>query len=186
MDQYMVYIHNQLELMVAKGNPKKIKGPQDLGRDDLVQSHPNPISEGIFTFYGSAMLKQLGLFEKVTGGKECKECWAVPGKVWFTQRHHRETPDRLEKGEADVGIVWTSEVKHAQAEGRKVEGVAIPAPLNMSKEASYVIGALKTGRNQANAKRYLDYLATNTAQDIYAKYGFAKATTDELKLSAIK
>ena len=88
MDTHAIYIHNKLELMVAKGNPKNIAGAEDLARDDLVQSHPNPLTEGIFKFYGSAMLKDLGLREKVTGNAECKGCWAVEGKTWFTQRHH--------------------------------------------------------------------------------------------------
>jgi hypothetical protein len=54
----------------------------------------------------------------------------VPGKTWFTSRHHRETPHRLENGEADVGIVWATEVAYAKKEGRPIEGVAIPAPYN--------------------------------------------------------
>ena len=37
MDEHAIYIHNKLELMVAEGNPKDIKGPEDLGRDDLAQ-----------------------------------------------------------------------------------------------------------------------------------------------------
>jgi len=105
MDDYMIYIHNQLELMVAAGNPKGIKGVQDLARDDLVQSHPNPLTEGIFKFYGSQMLKDAGLYDKVTGGAMCKGCWAVKDKTWFTTRHHRDTPFRIENGEADVDIV---------------------------------------------------------------------------------
>ncbi|MDH5650076.1 MAG: substrate-binding domain-containing protein [Gammaproteobacteria bacterium] len=185
MDQFMIYTHNKLELMVAAGNPKKIGGPKDLGRDDLVQSHPNPLTEGIFKFYGSEMLKDLGLHEKVTGSKECKECWAVDGKTWFTARHHRETPHRIENGEADVGIVWTTEVVHAKKEGRKIEGVAIPEPYNKVDKVGYAIGAYKTGKNQKNAERYLAYLATDDAQNIYAKYGFIKAKADELKLKAI-
>jgi len=185
MDDYMIYIHNKLELMVAKGNPKGIKGPEDLGRDDLVQSHPNPLTEGIFKFYGSQMLKDLGLFDKVTGGKECKSCWAVEGKTYFTSRHHRETPHRIENGKADVGIVWTTEVKHAATENRNVEGVSIPAPYNMGHKVGYAIGILKNGRNQENAKRYLDYLASDAAQNIYASYGFVKATADDLKLKPI-
>ena len=72
VDKYMIYTRNKLELMVKKGNPKNIKGVEDLGRDDIVQSHPNPITEGIFKFYGSEMLKDLDLHAKVTGGKECK------------------------------------------------------------------------------------------------------------------
>jgi len=181
MEDHAIYIHNKLELMVAEGNPKGIKGAEDLGRDDLVQSHPNPLTEGIFKFYGSEMLKDLGLHEKVTGGAECRSCWAVEGKTWFTSRHHRETPDRIEKGEADVGIVWTTEVVHAKAEGRPVDGVAIPAPLNKQDKVNYAIGVMTNGRNQDNGFRYLDYLATDEAQAIYEKYGFLRATAEELQ-----
>ncbi len=182
MDSYMIYTHNKLELMVAKGNPKGIEGPQDLGRDDLVQSHPNPLTEGIFKFYGSAMLKDMGLYEKVTANAECRSCWAIEGKTWFTARHHRETPDRIEKGEADVGIVWVTEVVEAKKHGRKIDGVAIQAPLNKADEVGYAIGRLKTGRNAENAEQYLAYLATDAAQAIYAKYGFVPATPAELTL----
>ena len=182
MDSYMIYIHNKLELMVASGNPNGIKGPADLSRDDLVQSHPNPLTEGIFKFYGAAMLKDMGLYEKVTANAQCKKCWAIEGKTWFTARHHRETPDRIENGKADVGIVWTTEIIEAKKHGRKIDGVAIPAPLNKSDVVAYAIGALKSGRNQENARRYLDYLATDKAQDIYAKYGFVKARAEERKL----
>ncbi len=185
MKDYMVYTHNKLELMVAKGNPKNIRGAQDLGRDDLVQSHPNPLTEGIFKFYGTQMLKDLGLYEKVTNDQKCKGCWAVPGKTWFTERHHRETPHRIENGQADVGIVWTTEVKHAQAENRKVDGVSIAAPHNMSHKVGYAIGTLTSARNKDNASAYLAYLATDAAQDIYAKYGFVKASADELKIKEI-
>jgi ABC-type molybdate transport system substrate-binding protein len=185
MSEHAIYIHNKLELMVAAGNPKGIKGPEDLGRDDLVQSHPNPLTEGIFKFYGSEMLKDLGLHEKVTGGAECKSCWAVEGKTWFTSRHHRETPDRIEKGEADVGIVWTTEVVEAKREGRPIDGVAIPAPLNKQDKVNYAIGTLNTGRNQDNAAAFLAYLATDDAQAIYESYGFIRATPEELTVKPL-
>jgi len=181
MKQHIIYIHNKLELMIASGNPKGIKGPEDLARDDLVQSHPNPLTEGIFKFYGSEMLRDLGLYEKVTGGAECRSCWAVEGKTWFTSRHHRETPDRIEKGEADVGIVWTTEVVHARAEGRPIEGVPIAAPLNKLDKVNYAIGIMTNGRNPENAARYLAYLGTDEAQSIYEKYGFIRATAKELQ-----
>ena len=185
MATYSIYTHNKLELMVAAGNPKGVKGPRDLARDDLVQSHPNPLTEGIFKFYGAAMLRDMGLYEKVTGNAKCRGCWAIDGKTWFTKRHHRETPDRIEKGEADVGIVWTTEIIEAKKRGRKIDGVAIPASLNKGDVVGYAIGALKTGRNQDSAAHYLRYLATERAQKIYAKYGFVKASAKELKLRPI-
>jgi len=185
MTQYMTYVHNKLELMVAKGNPKGIMGAKDLARDDLIQSHPNPKTEGIFKFYGTDMLKELGIYEKVTGGKICKSCWAVEGKTWFTSRHHRETPHRIENGKADVGIVWTTEVKHALAENRPVEGVSIKAPFNQQSKVGYVMGILDGAKNKENAARYLKYLGSERAQDIYAKYGFLKATTEERMIKDI-
>ncbi len=185
MSDYMTYTHNKLELMVAKGNPKNVKGPEDLARDDLVKSLPNPLTEGIFKFYGSQMLKDLGIYSKVTGDKMCRECWAVPGKTWFTNRHHRETPYRIEHGQADVGIVWTTEVAYNKAIGRPVDGVAIPAPLNMGDKVGYAMGILKHGKNAYNAARFLAYLATPAAQDIYASFGFGKASAEDLVLKPI-
>ena len=89
---------------------------------------------------------------------------------------------RIEKGEADVGIVWVTEVVEAKKHGRKIDGVAIQAPLNKADEVGYAIGRLKTGRNADNAEAYLAYLATGAAQAIYAKYGFVPATPAELTL----
>ena len=131
------------------------------------------------------MLDDLGLYEKVTAGAKCKSCWAVPRKTWFTSRYHRETPYRIENGQADVGIVWTTEVVEGIKQGRKIEGVAIPAPYNMAHKVAYAMGALNEGRNQINAKRYMDYLATDVAQNIYASYGFGMATKEELMLKPI-
>jgi len=185
MTEYMTYTHNKLELMVAKGNPKNIKGVKDLARDDLVQSHPNPKTEGIFKFYGSDMLKQVGLYEKVTGGVKCRGCWAVKDKTWFTKRHHRETPQRIEDGLADVGIVWTTEIIEAKANNRAIDGVPIDDKYNQGDKVGYVIARLNTGNNPKNAQRYLDYLATDAAQAIYASYGFVKATPEELKIKPI-
>ena len=123
MDDYMIYTHNKLALEVLEGNPKHIKGPKDLARDDVVVTLPNPLTEGIFKFYGSKMLKMLGIYEKVTGNAKCKSCWAIKDKTWFTSRHHRETPLRLLAGKTDVGLVWTTEIIYQRQIGRKVEGV---------------------------------------------------------------
>ena len=116
MDKYMIYTHNALELMVAKGNTKKIKGIDDLGRDDLKIMLPNPIDEGIMTFYAKKVLQNHKLWDKVSADKECKSCDPVPN-VYFTAMHHREIPDGLKAGTVDVGIVWATETKSALGEG---------------------------------------------------------------------
>ena len=185
MKTFMIYTHNKLKLMVAKGNSKGIKGAKDLGRDDLIQSYPNPLTEGIFKFYGAEMLRDLKLYAKVTGNAKCHGRWAIEGKTWFTKRHHRETPDRIERGLADVGIVWTTEIIEAKKHNRVIGGVAITASLNKGDKVGFAIGALKNGRNQTNARTYLDYMASDTAQAIYAKYGSVAANASERRLRAI-
>ncbi len=40
MDSYMVYMHNELQVMVAKGNPKKITKIEDLARAGVRTSMP--------------------------------------------------------------------------------------------------------------------------------------------------
>ena len=185
MSEGMIYIHNKLELMVAAGNPKNIKGAKDLARDDLVQSHPNPLTEGIFKFYGTDMLKQLGIYEKVTANKKCKSCWAIQDKTWFTSRHHRETPHRIENNKADVGIVWTTEVVHGKREGRAIDGVAISDRYNQGRKVGYAIGPLSKAKNMQNAKTFMRYLATDKAQSIYKSYGFVPASSRELRIKRL-
>lgn len=185
MKEYMIYTHNKLEIMVGKGNPKGIKGVADLARDDVVISLPNPITEGIAKFYVMPMLKQNDLYEKLTADRSCKHCWAIPKKTWFTARHHRETPYRIAHGTADAGILWATEVVYAQSLGSPVEGVALPPKDSMADQVGYAIGGLTNGRNQTNAKRFLEYLATDAAQAIYEKHGFIRATPKELELKAL-
>jgi ABC-type molybdate transport system substrate-binding protein len=74
---------------------------------------------------------------------------------------------------------------HGKATDRKIDGVEIAAPLNQQHKVGYAIGALDNGRNGDNANRFLAYLGTQKAQDIYASYGFVPATSEELKLKPI-
>jgi hypothetical protein len=91
MESYMVYMHNELQIMVAKNNPKKIAGIKDLVREDVRTSMPNPINEGIMQFYIRKVLERHGLWQAISGGKECVSCQTTKNN-WFTAVHHRETP----------------------------------------------------------------------------------------------
>ena len=50
---------------------------------------PNPITEGIMKFYVKKVLVQHGLWDQLSGSKECKSCQATP-HTYFTSVHHRE------------------------------------------------------------------------------------------------
>jgi ABC-type molybdate transport system substrate-binding protein len=184
MEQYAVYMHNELQVMVAKGNPKQLKGIGDLVRPGMRTSMPNPVNEGIMQFYARKVLERHGLWQQVSAGKECVSCQTTPSN-WFTAVHHRETPDRIKAGTSDAGIVWKTEVLEAVRDGAQVEGIELPPTDSLRDEVSYAIGALTDSPRKKAAAQYLQFLSTPGAQDAYAKYGFVKATPGELSLKAI-
>jgi ABC-type molybdate transport system substrate-binding protein len=184
MDQYAVYMHNEMEIMVAKGNPKGIKGIQDLARSDVRTSMPNPVNEGIMQFYARKVLERHGIWQAISGGKECFSCQTTPNN-WFTSVHHRETPDRLKAGTTDAGIVWRTETLEARRAGTQVDAVSLPPEDSLRDEVSYAIGVLRGSPNAAAAGRYLEFLSSSEGQDAYARYGFVRASPDELRLKPI-
>ncbi len=184
MDEYGIYMHNELEIMVGKGNPRQVRGIKDLVRPDVKTSMPNPVNEGIMQFYARKVLERHGIWNQIAAGKECVSCDTTPNN-WFTAVHHRETPDRIRAGKSDAGIVWKTETLEAVRDGAPVEAVQLPPDDSLRAEVSYAIGALKgSGRAQA-AARYLGFLASPDAQAAYARYGFVNATAEELKLKPI-
>jgi len=183
-DRYAVYMHNEMVLMVGKGNPKNVKGIDDVMRADIRTSMPNPLSEGIMQFYGRKVLERHGAWQHVSAGKECKSCQTTPNN-WFTAVHHRETPQRILEGKSDTGIVWITEAMEAQREGKAVEAVQLPPQDSLRDEVAYAVCALNKGPRQATAARYLAFLATTQAQTAYANFGFVKASAQELTLKPI-
>ena len=67
MDQHAIYMHNELVIMVGKGNAKKVNGIADLGRADVRTSMPNPINEGIMQFYARKVLEAVRAGAAVEG-----------------------------------------------------------------------------------------------------------------------
>lgn len=165
---YFIYAHNKLSLMVPKGNPKKIKSVYDLARTDIIISQPNPEIEDIAQ-YTINMYHQAGgrNLVKTIMKEKVKE-----GKTIFTTVHHRETPNKILKGEVDVGPVWHTEILNAQQQGLEIEGVEIPSPLNQETEVNYYACLLKKAKNIENGKRFLTFLKSDVAKNIYTKYGF--------------
>jgi ABC-type molybdate transport system substrate-binding protein len=179
MDAYSIYMHNELQIMVARGNPKRIRGIDDLGREDVRTSMPNPVNEGIMQFYGRKVLERHGLWQIISANKECVSCQTTE-RNWFTAVHHRETPERIRRGQSDAGIVWRTEVLEALRDGAPIEGVELIPEDSLRQEVSYVVGALTASRHRANADVFLAFLRSLAGQEAYAKFGFVKASTDEL------
>jgi ABC-type molybdate transport system substrate-binding protein len=145
---------------------------------------PNPVNEGIMQFYVRKVLERHGLWQQISGGKECVSC-ETTNNNWFSAVHHRETPDRIKGDKSDAGIVWKTEVLEALRHGANVEAVELPAEDSLRNEVSYVVGVLKTAVHRDAGEAFLSFLRSPEGQEVYAKFGFVKANDEELKLKAI-
>jgi ABC-type molybdate transport system substrate-binding protein len=184
MSQYAIYMHNELQIMVAKDNPKKITGIEDLVRPDVRTSLPNPVNEGIMQFYARKVLERHGIWSAIANGQECVSCQTT-ARNWFTAVHHRETPERIRDNKSDAGIVWKTEVMEALRQGANIEAVALPPADSLRDEVSYAIGTLQNSPHKENAEAYLAFLATPAGQEAYEKFGFVRARPEELALKPI-
>jgi molybdate transport system substrate-binding protein len=151
-----VFARNQLQIVVAPGNPKHITGLSDLGRSGLVIvlcAAVVPCGR-----YATQSLHKAGVTVKPASLEA--DVKAVVSKVAL--------------GEADAGIVYATDVRAA---GPRVQGIDIPGGLNVI--ADYPIALLKDSQNVRLAKAFVAYVLEDvpqsgrpSGQQTLGQYGF--------------
>lgn len=172
-DDYHLYLHNRLTLMVPPGNPANIQTITDLGRDDVRISQPDPANEDI-AFHIMDMYRQAGgdeLVHRIMQEKRDR------GTTIYTVVHHRETPLRIAERTVDVGPVWATEAVHAASTGFAFDVVEPGEELDRREHVHYYICKLAGCPHQENAQRFIDFIRSTTAQRIYRQHGFVPAAT---------
>jgi len=147
-----VFAHNQLEIVVAPGNPKGITGLADLTKPGLIY-----ISEGPTVPAGKYALQALSTAGVRVTPKSLET--SVSGVI-----------GKIELGEADAGIVYTTDVTAA---GSKVQGVPIAAADNVI--ATYPIVAVKGTTQSTVANAFIAYVVSAAGQSTLASFGFLSA-----------
>lgn len=171
VEDVVPYTTNDLEIMVAAGNPQHITSLKDLARPDVRVALPNPQLEGIGRQVEAA-LKKAGGDSLET---EVYKTRVAQGGVILTQIHHRQTPIRILTRQSDAGVVWASEVIFQQKLGHAIEGVRIPAEFNTP--ATYAAGLLSGAPHREAARAWLAYLQSKEAQAAYSEFGFEPVST---------
>ncbi len=169
--EYFPYLHNRIVLLVPEGNPANIRGVLDLGRDDVRVSQPGAMEN--ITHY------ILDMYEKAGGQKFVRRIMEekrAEGTTVFTIVHHRETPLRLKKGTVDVGPVWATEAQYARQKGLPVEVVEPGEDLDQRDRVTYYIASLLDAPNPENARKFVEFILSGEAQEIYKRYGFVPHT----------
>jgi molybdate transport system substrate-binding protein len=147
-----VFAHNKLQIAVAPGNPKHIRSLADLAQPGLVYiSAGSTVPAGR---YAAQALQKAGA--------------SVTPKSLETDV--KSVISKIELGEADAGIVYTTDVKAA---GGKVDGVAIPDSFNVV--ATYPLVAVKDSKHADAANAFIDYVLSATGQSKLQSFGFLHA-----------
>ena len=167
-DSARPYLHNRLAILTTRGNPAGIKTVEDLGRDRVRVSQPDPEVEDI-GHHIINMYKAAGGDELVHGIMEKKRAEAT---TIYTKVHHRETPLRLRLNTVDAGPVWATEAIHAAASGREFHVIHPGPDLDQHDAVTYYAAVLADAPNPENGRKFLDFLTSQTAGEIFSKHGF--------------
>jgi molybdate transport system substrate-binding protein len=144
-----VFARNRLEIVVERGNPQGVKGLADLARSDLIV---------------------ILAAEAVPAGRYARQALQTAGVTVAPRSLEQNVKAVLNKvalGEADAGIVYTTDVRAA---GDRVSGVAIPDAQNLI--ASYPIALVKQREVRADARAYLSFVLSEEGHAILARFGF--------------
>jgi len=144
-----VFVHNLLQIVVPAGNPGAVTSLEDFADADLL----------------------IGLCaEEVPCGEFGREALAGAGvepSIDTNEPDVRSLLTKIEADELDVGIVYVTDVA---AGGDNVEGVDIPAEVNVV--AEYPIAALAEAPNLTGAEAFVDFVLSPGGQEILNSYGF--------------
>ena len=148
-----VFARNKLEIVVSPGNPKRITGLADLAKAGVIYITEAPtVPAGK---YALQALKTAGV--------------TVTPKSLETDV--KSVVSKIELGEADAGIVYTTDVTAA---GTRVQGVPIPDTDNVI--ATYPIVAVKASTNSAAANAFIAYVLSSAGQAKLQSFGFLSAS----------
>lgn len=167
INNYHVYLHNRIVLLTPPGNPAKIKSVEDLARDEIRISQPGAMED--ITKYIIDMYEMAGGKKLVHRIMEEKR---AEGTTILTIVHHRETPLRLKKGTVDVGPVWATEAVYANSQGLDFEVIEPGERLDQRNRVNYYITRLNNAPHPENAEKFISFILSEEAQNIYKKYGF--------------
>lgn len=168
-----VFASNVLAIMVKQGNPKGIRGMEDLGRADVRVAMPNPKTEGI--------ARQIELSFRKAGGaaldRTIMQTKVAAGTTLLTQIHHRQTPMWILSGKADAGPVWISEALYQQSIRSGLVPVRIPAAQNLT--ALYLAAVVKHAPHAAAAHAFQTFLNSPAGQAVYRSFGYQSPLSTE-------
>ena len=164
-----VFVRNRLVVVYPRENPARPRTLQDLARPGLklvLATKAVPIGQYALDFLDKAA-------RDAAFGVAFKE--RVLRNVVSYEENVRAVLSKVALGEADAGIVYSSDITGDAAE--RVGRIEIPDALNTI--AAYPIAPIADARQPELARAFIDYLLAPEAQAILARYGLIPAAEAE-------
>jgi sulfate/thiosulfate transport system substrate-binding protein len=152
-------------LAVRKGNPKHIKGWDDIVKPGIEVITPNPFTSGgakwnLMAAYGSQIKQGKSPVDALAYLKTLLQHVPVQDKSG------RESLQTFLSGKGDVAITYENEAINAQQKGQSLDYVIPDQTILIQNPAAVTKDA------KPQAKAFLDWLHSDAAQKIYAKHGY--------------
>src|SRR5437588_1490567 len=166
---------------VRNGNPKHIKGWNDLIKPGVQVITPNPFSSGsakwnILAAYGAQ--RHLGKTDK----QATDYVQQLFKHVVSQDTSGRNATNTFLSGKGDVLITYESEALNARLNGQDIQYV-IPRQTML---IELPIAVLKNRSNKDLANKFIQFVKAPTAQDLFAQYGFRPVSAKVAKRYAEK
>lgn len=148
---------NDVVLITEKGNKKDIKSIEELATDKVslvALGDPESVPVGQYS-------QEILNFYKIADEVNAKTTYASDV---------RQVLNWVSTGEADAGFVYKTDAMLKDANVDIIESAA----KDSHKKVIYPVASLKDSKNKELAKKFLDYLKSEDAMKVFAKYGFGK------------
>jgi sulfate transport system substrate-binding protein len=173
-DEHKGMVSNSVVVLaVRKGNPKGIKGWDDLVRDDIEVITPNPFTSGgarwnVMAAYGA----------KLRQGKTKEEAVEYLRKLFHNvavqDKSARESLQTFAGGKGDVLIAYENEAITAQQKGEELDYM-IPDETILIENPIAVVSESKSPQQ---AQAFIDYARSEPAQKVFAEKGYRSILPD--------
>ncbi len=163
--QVRVFAHNRLVAIVPSSDPADIQILQDLAKPGLkiiLAAKEVPAGQYALTFLDKAS-------QDPAFGAGYKA--QVLKNVVSYEENVRAVLSKVALGEADAGIVYSTDASGANQEG--IHSISIPDALNVV--ADYAIAPLSDSQQFSLASALVDYILSPAGQKILDQYGFLPA-----------
>jgi len=161
-----IFVRNRLVLIVPKSNPAGITTLEDLAKPGikLVLAEQN-VPVGNYARQSFAKMDTNASFGSDFSAKVLKN-------VVSEETNVKQVVAKVQLGEADAGIVYTTDVTPSVRPDVKM--IDIPDQFNII--ASYPAAVVKGSSNPTGAAAFIDYLRSPAGQAILQHYGFLPPT----------